>query len=57
MSFKVNKGVTIGGQFFPPGSELDAVPKGAEAWLIECGAIEPLEQVEAKPAAKKKGGK
>lgn len=56
MSFKVNKGVTIGGQFFPPGAELESVPKGAEAWLIECGAIEPLE-AKAKPAAKKKGGK
>lgn len=56
MRFRVHKGLTIGGQFFPAGSEVDTVPAESQAWLIECGAIEPLE-VEAKPAAKKKGGK
>lgn len=55
MAFVVHRGVTIGGEFFPPGSVLEALPSGA-GWLVELGAVKEVETAEPKPA-KKKGGK
>lgn len=51
--FVVHKGVTIGDQFFPPGSTIKSLPEGTEAWLIECGAIEVQEA--AQPQPKRRG--
>jgi hypothetical protein len=56
MAFVVHRGVTIGGEYFAPGAVLAQLPPGAEAWLIECGAVERVE-AEPKPAKKTKGGK
>ena len=55
MAFVVHRGVTIGGEFFPPDSVLEALPSGA-GWLVELGAVKEVETAEPKPA-KKKGGK
>lgn len=55
--FVVHKGVEIAGEYFTPGMIIQAVPAEAEAWLIECGAIEPVEGEADKPAPKRKGGK
>lgn len=55
MAFVVHRGVTIGGEFFPPGSILETIPADA-GWLLEVGAVEEVETAENKPA-KKKGGK
>lgn len=55
MPYVVHRGVTIGGDFFPPGSILEALHPDAD-WLVEVGALEEVETAEPKPA-KKKGGK
>lgn len=54
MPYVVHRGVTIGDEYFAPGAVLAELPPEAEAWLIECGAVE---QAEPKPAKKTKGGK
>lgn len=55
--YVVHKGLEIGGEFFTPGQFVETVPADAVAWLVECGAIEPV-TVEEQPApTKKKGGK
>lgn len=54
--FLLHKGVEVAGVYLEPGATTDVIPEDAIAWLIECGAIEPVE-ADAKPAKPKKGGK
>lgn len=54
--YVAHKGVEIAGEYFTPGMLIESVPDEAVTWLLECGAIEPVDSAEAKPA-KKKGGK
>ena len=56
MSFVALKGIEVGGEFFPPGSVIEAIPAEAVAWLLEAEAIEAIHSAAEKPA-KKKGGK
>jgi hypothetical protein len=52
----VNKGLEIAGEYHTPGAIIENIPAEAVAWLVQCGAIEEVDAIEAKPA-KKKGGK
>lgn len=52
MTYVAHKGVEIAGEYYTPGQLISEVPAEAVAWLLECGAIEPIETAPSKKARK-----